>query len=340
MSSIIKVIIAIVIVCTGVNYMGSGESPADISGDDYTVTDEVKYDDLADEVDYSENDYEEPAPEKIFEPSDLVGKWVNNTDSTYPDVLEISKSGDTYYYEYYGYAPGDASGIGYGVQSTKWEYCDSTVLMNPYSGNFECNNSSLTDTYEKFIYINENTIMTDDDGEYFHRDNDFEYVNPYADNDDNGYGSTDSNDEEDLNAEAWDVIYSIENLLKLSYFTEDEMMEALEVEDEDTNFYSVNYDMAFDKSGTLNFGLDYGEVSYIGWYHDYSEFDENAVEDSQELYDLIIDMLEEVYEVTGGYENYVDEDHSAYICEYDGKEINVERTVDFGIPQIYFRVCE
>lgn len=246
--------------------------------------------------------------------------------------------GDTYYYEYYGYAPGDSSGIGYGVQSTKWEYCDSTVLMNPYRGNFECDNSSKTDTYAKFYYIDENTIEKESDGDLFHLDNDYEYSNPYAGNNSNdkNFNACGNDYDEEYTSEEYTAMYGIENLLKLSYFTADELFEISGLEeDPDTNFYSYNSHEVFDSAGTLAFKTDDDEISDIRWYCYYNDYDE-----AEDLYDNIVKMLEDVYDVTDGYECDLGDGYVMYCCEYDGKEVSVEKYEEYGEMEISFAVRE
>lgn len=90
----------------------------------------------------------------------------------------------------------------------------------------------------------------------------------------------------------------------------------------------------FDNTGTLAFKTDEGEISDIRWYGYYSK------DDGSDLYDNIIKMLEEVYEVTDGYECEISDECVMYCCEYDGKEVCVEKYEDCGELEISFVVRE
>lgn len=364
MSGIIKIIIVIVVGCVAVT--GGLDSVMSNSGYDYgsssyETTDYCEEDDVITDDD-SEVGYEEEMPDKVFEPSSLVGKWVDDSDSTNPNILEIYKDGDEYTYYYYGITPGDGNGLKIAVETTEWEYCSGSILMNPYRGNFECWNSSNTDTYVKFFYIDEDTIEHANNGSKFYRNDDYEYVNPYAETSASAQSEEDDDDgtiegcwppedcdcgnhddsADDYTSEEYTAMYSLDSLLQLAFFNEDEFMDAIiyegTSEDIGAGLYAIENAEFFDKEGVLEYALEDDEVSYLGWAYEFDYSDEYAEEDSLELYNTIIKMLEEAVILTEGSEDCSYDDYMQYVFSYEGKAIYVERTLEDGVATIYFSV--
>lgn len=370
MSGIVKVIIVIVIGCVAVtggfdsiaNSSASGYEPTSYETTDYCDDDfETSYDD--------EVSYEEEMPDKVFEPSNMVGKWVDDSDPAEPNIIEIYKNGDEYTYYYYSIVPGDGNGLKLAVETTEWEYCSGSILMNPYRGNFECWNSSNTDTYVRFFYIDEDTIEHADNESYFYRNDYYEYVNPYADSaastNSEAVETVDDVDEDtiegcwppedcdcgnhdasagDYTSEEYTAMYSLEALLKLSFFTEGEMMDAMEleydVEYDGYEFYSVTDANYFDNDGDLEFAFENDGVRFLSWSCEFDDETYYTVEDSLDIYDTIITMLEDVFMVTDGEEDHPYDNLTEYVGTYEGKTIIVERVDDSDTAMIYVTVCE
>jgi len=364
MSGIVKIIIVIVVGC--VAFTGGFDSVINNSGSDYgsTAYETTNYcdDDLVTDEYDTETGYEEEMPDKVFEPSNMVGKWVDDSDSTQPNILEVYKDGDEYTYYYYSIVPGDGNGLKLAVETTEWEYCSGSILMNPYRGNFECWNSSNTDTYVKFFYIDEDTIEHADNGSNFYRNDDYEYVNPYAEPVGTTYNEYDYDDEadnecwppedcdcgnhdasaDDYTSEEYTAMYSLDSLLQLAFFNENEFNDAIiyegTSEDIGSGLYAIENADFFDREGVLEYNLEDDGVSYLGWAYEFDYSDEYAEEDSLELYNTIIKMLEEAVILTVGSEDCSYDDYMQYVSSYEGKAIYVERTLEDGIATIYFSV--
>lgn len=88
---------------------------------------------------------------------DLLGKWVDNSNPTYPNVLEFSLVNGAPYYRYYGIVPGNNVGLGIGNTYSEYEYCSGTFSLTSENGFINC----FVNSSEKIYLALEYDVMSD-----------------------------------------------------------------------------------------------------------------------------------------------------------------------------------
>lgn len=113
---------------------------------------------------------------------DLVGTWVYDADPTYPHVLEIWEDNGSFYYEYYSIAPGNDSGIGFGVTYTKWGRFHGLAELNCDTGFLTCYNDDTAESgvFQSYVYdVMSDSFVEATNDQYrktFKKNDEFEYV--------------------------------------------------------------------------------------------------------------------------------------------------------------------
>ncbi|UWP60676.1 YARHG domain-containing protein [Ruminococcus gauvreauii] len=110
---------------------------------------------------------------------ELRGKWVDDSDPTYPDILEFWKEDGIYRYRYYSVVPGNGNGLGIGVTETAFEYCAGTFSLNSEEGYINCYVGNGDKIYKSFVYdVMSDTLVEasmDSNRPSFVKNNDFTY---------------------------------------------------------------------------------------------------------------------------------------------------------------------
>lgn len=112
---------------------------------------------------------------------DLVGTWVDESDPTYPNVLEIWEEDGKFYYEYYGISPGNENGIGIAVTYTKWGRWNGLLELDCENGFLTCYNDNTKESgvFRNFVYdvMSDSFVETsmDEYRECLEKNDEFEY---------------------------------------------------------------------------------------------------------------------------------------------------------------------
>lgn len=120
---------------------------------------------------YSETNQTAPEPDELFSASDLIGKWVDDTDPDQVWVVDFYIENNQLMHRYYLIVPGNEYGVNIANEVTEWECSEGVVSIQLNQGRVSCHVGTKDTISVAFYYgFDGPDVMRDQtDGTAFYR---------------------------------------------------------------------------------------------------------------------------------------------------------------------------